>query len=93
MVKDKMLNGFMTKQEIIDKINNDIAEEFETPVELITPDADIRETLKYDSMRALQIVIIVKRHTGIIIPPRHIPRFTTFQTLYEYITTKEQMDE
>ena len=83
----------MTKQEIIEKINEDIAEEFEISVESITPDADIRETLKYDSMRALQIVIIVKRHTGIIIPPRHIPRFTKFQTLYDYITAKEQKDE
>lgn len=83
----------MTQRETIEKINRDIAEEFEIPVESITSDADIRETLKYDSMRALQIVIIVKRHTGVIIPPRHIPRFTTFQTLYEYITTKEQKDE
>lgn len=78
----------MTKQEIIEKINADIAEEFEIPVESITLDADIRETLKYDSMRALQIVIIVKRHAGIIIPPRHIPRLTTFRTLYDYIEEK-----
>lgn len=83
----------MTQQEIIEKINADIAEEFEISVESITPEADIRETLKYDSMRALQIVIIVKRHTGVLIPPRHIPRFTTFQTLYEYITNKEQKNE
>ena len=78
----------MTQRETIEKINEDIAEEFEIPVKSITLDADIRETLKYDSMRALQIIIIVKRHTGVIIPPRQIPRFTTFRTLYEFIEEK-----
>lgn len=88
MVKDKMLNGFMTKQEIIDKINNDIAEEYEVPINAITPDAEIWQTLQLDSMRALQIIIIVKRLFGILIPPRHLPRLTTFQTLYDYIWEK-----
>lgn len=82
--------NIMLPKEIIQCINNDLAEEFSITQEVITPDADVRQTLNLDSMRALQIVIIVKRHCGIIIPPRHIPRFTTFQTLYDYIDEKMQ---
>lgn len=78
----------MLSKELIERINCDLAEEFSITQEVITPDADVRQTLNLDSMRALQIVIIVKRHCGIIIPPRHIPRFTTFQALYDYIGEK-----
>lgn len=75
----------MTKQEIIEKINETLAAEFEIPIEAITPGADIRQTLDLDSMRVMQIIIIVKQKSGVLIPPRHLPRFTTFQTLYDYI--------
>lgn len=75
----------MTKQEIIEKINAAIAEDFEMPVESITPDADIRETLNLDSLKAMQVVVILKRHAGVVVYPRHFPRFTTFQTLYDFI--------
>ena len=75
----------MVKQEYIEKINEALAEEFEIPVERISPEADIRATLDLDSLRAMQVIVIVKRHTGVIIYPRHFPRFTTFQTLYDYI--------
>ena len=80
----------MLPKELIHRIVQDLSEEFCVPTEEMTPEADVRQTLNLDSMRALQIVIIVKRHCGIIIPPRHIPRFTTFQTLYDYIDEKMQ---
>jgi len=80
----------MLPNELIERINSDLAEEFNVPIEEIIPKADVRQTLNLDSMRALQVIIVVKRHCGIIIPPRHIPRFTTFQALYDYIDEKMQ---
>ena len=71
-----------------EKLNIAIAEEYEVPVEKIQPQADIRQTLDLDSMRAMSMVVIVKRTCGIIIPPRHLPRFTNFQSLYDYINDK-----
>lgn len=78
----------MLPKEIIQRINSDLAEEFDVPEVTIMPEADVRQTLNLDSMRALQVIIVAKRQCGIIIPPRHIPRFTTFQTLYDYIEEK-----
>lgn len=78
----------MIEREQIEKINEALAEEFEIPVDQITPEADIRTTLDLDSMKAMQVVVIVKRYTGIVIYPRQFPRFTTFQTLYDYIAEK-----
>ncbi|MBR1473365.1 MAG: acyl carrier protein [Paludibacteraceae bacterium] len=75
----------MTKEQIIEKLNMALSEEFEIPMELITPDADIRDILKLDSLKAMQVVVILKRHFGVVVYPRHFPRFTTFQTLYDYI--------
>lgn len=80
----------MLSKELIQRINSDLTEEFDVPEATITPEADVRQTLNLDSMRALQVIIVVKRQCGIIIPPRHIPRFTTFQSLYDYINEKMQ---
>ena len=68
-----------------EQLNIAIANEYEVPVEAIQPDADIRTTLDLDSMRAMSIIVLVKRNCGIMINPRHLPRFTTFQSLYDYI--------
>lgn len=66
-------------------LNNAIAEEYEVPLDMILPENDIRITLDLDSMRAMNLIVIVKRCTGILITPRIFPRFTTFQSLYDYI--------
>lgn len=71
-----------------EQLNIAIAEEYEVPIENIQPQADIRQTLDLDSMRAMSMIVIVKRTCGIIIPPRHLPRFTNFQSLYDYINDK-----
>ena len=75
----------MTKEQIIENLNTALAEEFEIPKGAITPDADIRDILKLDSLKAMQVVVMLKRHFGVAVYPRHFPRFTTFQTLYDYI--------
>lgn len=70
------------------KLNEAIAREFDVPVDAISPEKNIRRTLDLDSMRAMTLLVVVHKHTGIMIPPRHAPRLTTFQTLYDYIEQK-----
>ena len=69
----------------IEILNDAIATEFEVPVEVIQPDANILQTLDLDSMRVMSLVVLVKRHTGIMLPIRHLQQFTTFRILYDYI--------
>ena len=80
----------MLPSELINRINKDLAIELDIEESNIAPNADVRQTLKLDSMRALQIIIVVKRHCDIIIMPRQIPRITTFQSLYDFIEEKMQ---
>lgn len=80
----------MLSQELISRINRDLAIELDIDEDNITPNADVRQTLNLDSIRALQIIIVVKRHCDIIIMPRQIPRITTFQSLYDFIEEKMQ---
>lgn len=72
-------------------LNNAIAEEYEVPLDVILPENDIRTTLDLDSMRAMNLIVIVKCCTGVLITPRIFPRFTTFQSLYDYI--EEQLSK
>ena len=83
----------MTKQEIIEKINETLAAKFEIPVESITPDAEIRQTLDLDSMRALELVAMARKQFGIDMTPRQMPYMVTFDDLYEYILQNHKKDE
>ena len=69
----------------IEKLNQSIAEEFDTDVNIIRPEANIRQTLNLDSMRVMSLVVLVRRQTGVMLPVRHLQQFTTFQTLYDYL--------
>lgn len=74
----------------IDALNKAFSEEYNVPVEKIHPEGNIWLTFELDSLRALQISIIVKELTGVIIYPRQLPRLATFHALYDYIEQKEK---
>ena len=75
----------MTKEQIIKKINVILAEEFEIPMELITPDADIRQTLGVDSMRALELMALIRKELGVKMAPYDLPKLVTFEDIYRFI--------
>lgn len=80
----------MTKQEIIKIIDATIVERFEIDPAVISPDANIRHTLQLDSMSVLEIIVLIKKQFGFIIPKRDLPRFVTFDDLYDYIVEHQQ---
>lgn len=46
----------MTREEIVEKVNSLLAEEFEVAPASITPDAPVRETLSLDSLSLVDLV-------------------------------------
>ena len=50
----------MEKAELIEKINAVLVEEFEVEPETITPDADIKRTLKLDSLSLVDMVALIE---------------------------------
>ncbi|MDR0814365.1 MAG: phosphopantetheine-binding protein [Bacteroidales bacterium] len=75
----------MNKQEIVEKINNALAEEFEIEVSKITPDGDIKETLDLDSLSLVDMVALVENVSGVEIKGTDVVSIKTFENLYKFI--------
>lgn len=75
----------MTRNEIIEKVNSLLSEEFEVDSTLFNPDANIRETLSLDSLSLVDLVAIIQQTYKIKIPVAELKNKHTFTDLYDYI--------
>ena len=71
----------MEKNELIAKINETLAEEFEVEVTDITPDANIKETLQLDSLSLVDMVALIESEFGVKIKGAEMVQVQTFQAL------------
>lgn len=78
----------MEKNELIAKINETLAEEFEVEVSDITPEANIKETLELDSLSLVDMVALVESEFGVKIQGTEMLKIQTFQALYDYIAER-----
>ena len=58
----------MTRNEIIEQVNELLAGEFEVEVSDITPDANIKETLSLDSLSLVDMVALLQVNYKVTIP-------------------------
>ncbi|MBQ2024921.1 MAG: acyl carrier protein [Paludibacteraceae bacterium] len=75
----------MEKAELIEKINEVLIEEFEVEADVITPDADIKETLELDSLSLVDMVALIEGEFKVKIKGSEIAQLKTFGLLYDYI--------
>ena len=78
----------MEKNELIAKINETLAEEFEVEVSDITPEANIKETLQLDSLSLVDMGALVESEFGVKIQGAEMLKIQTFQALYDYIAER-----
>ena len=78
----------MEKNELIAKINETLAEEFEVEVSDIIPEANIKETLQLDSLSLVDMVALVESEFGVKIQGAEMLKIQTFQALYDYIAER-----
>jgi acyl carrier protein len=78
----------MNNNEIIEKINAVLAEEFEVDPAIITPDAPLMETLDMDSLDLVDVVVLVEQSFGITLKGEDFVGMTTFQNFYDLIIGK-----
>ena len=78
----------MEKNELIAKINEALAEEFEVELSDITPEANIKETLELDSLSLVDMVALVESEFGVKIQGAEMLKIQTFQALYDYIAER-----
>lgn len=75
----------MTREDIITQVNAIIAEEFEVAESLLAPEANVRETLKLDSLNLVDLIALVQYTFKVTIPAGDLVKIQTFENLYDYI--------
>ncbi len=75
----------MEKQDLIQQVNEVLAEEFEVEVSEITPDANIKETLQLDSLSLVDMVALIESNFSVKIQNSEVGSIKTFSNLYDFI--------
>jgi acyl carrier protein len=75
----------MDKTALIEKVNTILSEEFETDIEKLTPDANIKKTLELDSLSLVDMIALIDNEFGVKIANSDLPKIQTFQALYDYL--------
>jgi len=83
----------MKREDIVEKINSLLSDEFEVDSNLFTPDANVRDTLSLDSLSLVDLVAIVQHTYKIKIPVADLRSIQTFNNLYDYIESHLPQDE
>lgn len=78
----------MTEQEIIAKINEVLADEFEADASIISPDMPLMETLEFDSLDLVDVVVLIDNNFGITLTRPDFVGIVTFQNFYDLIIRK-----
>ena len=75
----------MTREEIIEQVNNLLEEEFEVEQSEFISDANLKETLGLDSINLVDIIALVQMTYKVTIPVEDLKQIQTFNDLYDYI--------
>lgn len=78
----------MTNNEIIEKINEFLVDEFEVGREKITPEANLRDTLQLDSLDYVDLVVVIESNFGFKVVAQDFAGIQTFQNFYDYVIGK-----
>ena len=78
----------MTKQEIIDKTNAFLVDEYEKDWALLTPKARLREDLELNSLDYMDLMVTVKRVFDIMPAPAEMNLVVTLGDFYDFIEKK-----
>lgn len=78
----------MTKQEIIDKTNAFLADEYEKDPALLKPEARLREDLDLNSLDYMDLMVTIKRVFDIMPAPAEMNLVVTLGDFYDFIEKK-----
>ena len=78
----------VTKEEIVEKTNKFLVDEFEVDPAKITPDANLKETLDLDSLDYVDLVVIIESNFGFKVVGEDFINIHTFQHFYDYCYSK-----
>lgn len=81
-------NQSLTKEKIIDIINDFLQEEFEVDKVKLVPSADLKSTLELDSLDYIDLVVVMEKNLHIKVDPADLIDIHSIQDLYTYVIWK-----
>jgi acyl carrier protein len=78
----------MKKEEIIDKINDFLVEEFEADANDIQPEANLKDSLGLDSLDYVDLVVSIESNFGVKLAEVDFVGIASFQSFYDLIENK-----
>ncbi|HPE77323.1 MAG TPA: phosphopantetheine-binding protein [Draconibacterium sp.] len=75
----------MTREEIIEKVNGFLIDEFEIEETRISPDANFKDDLELESLDFVDIVVIIERDFGFKVKSEELVHIRQLSDLYNYI--------
>ncbi|RRA95153.1 acyl carrier protein [Paenimyroides viscosum] len=78
----------MKIEEIIEKVNEILVEEFEVDAEVIEADKNLKQTLDLDSLDYVDLVVIIESNFGVKLVEADFIDMVTFQDFYNIINNK-----
>lgn len=78
----------MTRQEIIDKTNAFLVDEYEKDSAILTPEARLREDLDLNSLDYMDLMVTIKRVFDIMPAPAEMNLVVTLGDFYDFIEKK-----
>ncbi len=78
----------MSTEEILNKINEILVDEFEVDAEVITPEANLKDTLGLDSLDYVDLVVTIESNFGVKLGEADFVGIATFQDFYNLLEAK-----
>lgn len=78
----------MKMEEIINKVNEILIDEFEVDAEVIEATKNLKETLDLDSLDYVDLVVIIESNFGVRLVESDFVGMNTFQDFYNIIENK-----
>jgi acyl carrier protein len=80
-------------EDIIDRINGFLVEEFEVDPARITPEANVKEVLELDSLDYIDLVVVIENNFSFKVKPEDFTGIIIFQDFYDYIISRVNLKE
>ena len=78
----------MNKEEIVERINGFLIEEFEVEGDDIQPEANLKDTLGLDSLDYVDLVVSIESNFGVKLVEVDFVGIDSFQSFYDLIENK-----
>ncbi|MEM9143694.1 MAG: acyl carrier protein [Bacteroidota bacterium] len=78
----------MTKDVIVERVNDFLIDEFEVEEEEMSPEADLKNSLELDSLDFVDLVVAVESNFGVKLVGEDFVNVKTLQDFYDLIERK-----